>query len=63
MSYFHTGTRTIIGAKSFHCPVRDGKEWYQLAMVIRQNFCALLTTTVKKTNSQSSNEIGFSALF
>ena len=35
MSYFHTGTRTIIGAKSFHCPVRDGKEWYQLAMVIR----------------------------
>ena len=37
MSYFHTGTRTIIGAKSFHCPVRDGKEWYQLAMVIRHN--------------------------
>ena len=39
MTYFHTGTRTIIGAKSFHCPVRDGKEWCQLAMVIRQNFC------------------------
>ena len=38
MTYFHTGTRTIIGAKSFHCPVRDGKEWYQLAMVIRHNF-------------------------
>ena len=37
MTYFHTGTRTIIGAKSFHCPVRDGKEWYQLAMVIRHN--------------------------
>ena len=36
MTYFHTGTRTIIGAKSFHCPVRDGKEWSQLAMVIRQ---------------------------
>ena len=35
MTYFHTGTRTIIGAKSFHCPVRDGKEWSQLAMVIR----------------------------
>ena len=35
MTYFHTGTRTIIGAKSFHGPVRDGKEWYQLAMVIR----------------------------
>ena len=38
MTYFHTGIRTIIGAKSFHCPVRDGKEWFQLAMVIRQNF-------------------------
>ena len=38
MSYFHTGTRTIIGAESFHCPVRDGKEWDQLAMVIRLNW-------------------------
>ena len=37
MTYFHTGIRTIIGAESFHCPVRDGKEWYQLAMVIRHN--------------------------
>ena len=35
MSYFHTGIRTIIGAKAFHCPVRDGKEWYHFAMVIR----------------------------
>ena len=35
MTYFHTGIRTIIGAESFHCPVRDGKEWDQLAMVIR----------------------------
>lgn len=24
---------TIIGAKAFHCPVRNGKEWYHLAMV------------------------------
>ena len=37
MSYFHTGTRTIIGAESFHFPVRDGKEWDHLAMVIRLN--------------------------
>ena len=37
MTYFHTGDRTIIGAKSFHCPVRDGKEWDQLAMVVRHN--------------------------
>ena len=33
MSYFHTGTRNIIGAEAFHCPVRDGKEWDHLAMV------------------------------
>ena len=38
MSYFHTGIRTIIGAEAFHCPVRDGKEWYHFAMVIRHNF-------------------------
>lgn len=37
MSYFHTGIRTIIGAEAFHGPVRDGKEWYHLAMVIRHN--------------------------
>ncbi len=35
MSYFHTGTRTIIGAEAFHGPVRDGKGWDHLAMVIR----------------------------
>ena len=35
ITYFHTGTRTIIGVESFHGPVRDGKGWYQLAMVIR----------------------------
>ena len=29
---------TIIDAKAFHCPVRNGKEWYHLAMVARQNF-------------------------
>ena len=37
MTYFHMGIHTIIGAKSFHCPVRDGKEWGQLAMVVRHN--------------------------
>lgn len=47
MTYFHTGTRTIIGAKSFHCPVRDGKEWDQLAMVIRHK--GLLSWFVVRT--------------
>ena len=36
MTYFHMRTHTIIGAKLFHCPVRDGKEWGRLAMVVRQ---------------------------
>ena len=27
---------TIIGAEVFHCPVRNGKEWYHHAMVTRQ---------------------------
>ena len=37
ITYFHTGCSTIIGAKLFHGPVRDGKGWDQLAMVIRHN--------------------------
>ena len=40
MTYFHTGIRTIIGAGSFHCPVRDGKEWDQVAMVVRLDWLA-----------------------
>ena len=52
MTYFHTGIRTIIGAKAFHCPVRDGKEWYHLAMVVRHN--GLLAWFVARpANSQS----------
>lgn len=37
MTYFHTGCSTIIGAKSFHGPVRDGKGWDHLAMVVKRN--------------------------
>ena len=37
MTYFHRRTSTIIGAKAFHCPVRDGKEWDHLAMVVRRS--------------------------
>ena len=49
MTYFHTGTRTIIGAEAFHCAVRDGKEWYHFAMVVRHNFFVWLTE-VNRTN-------------
>ena len=54
MTYFHTGTRTIIGAKAFHCPVRDGKEWYHLAMVIRLNWLAGCYTAKRVFNRTSS---------
>ena len=55
MSYFHTGIRTIIGAEAFHCPVRDGKEWDHLAMVIRHNWLLLtgLHPQPRAVNSES----------
>ena len=28
---------TIIGAEAFHGPVRDGKEWFHFAMVVRHD--------------------------
>ncbi len=36
MTYFHGCPSTIIGAKAFHCPVREGKEWVHLAMVVKR---------------------------
>ena len=55
MSYFHTGIRTIIGAEAFHGPVRDGKEWYHLAMVIRHN----LSTFRQRLNIQFIEQISY----
>src|SRR5690606_41422495 len=37
MTYFHRRMPTIIGAKAFHGPVRDGKAWDHLAMVVKRN--------------------------
>ncbi len=59
MSYFHTGIRTIIGAESFHGPVRDGKEWYQLAMVLRHNFLSSCITFRQIQNNQFIELISF----
>src|SRR5690606_35645949 len=36
MTYFHRRMPTIIGAKAFHVPVRDGKAWDHLAMVVKR---------------------------
>ena len=33
----HGYDRTIIGATSFHGPVRDGKGWFQRAMVAKNS--------------------------
>ena len=38
MTYFHRRPSTIIGAKAFHSPVRDGKAWDHLAMVVKRNW-------------------------
>ena len=54
MSYFHTGTRTIIGAEAFHGPVRDGKEWDHLAMVIRLNWSPGRHMTAKPIHENSN---------
>ena len=35
---------TIIGAKAFHCPVRNGKEWDHPAMVARLSLLSDLFT-------------------
>ena len=37
MSYFHMRMHTIIGAKAFHGPVRDGKGWVQSAIAAKRN--------------------------
>ena len=47
MSYFHRRTSTIIGAKVFHGPVRDGKVWDHLAMVVKRNWlnCSVMDSS------------------
>ncbi len=62
MTYFHTGIRTIIGAESFHCPVRDGKEWDQLAMVIRLKRFLTWCALGGNQTSQFAESITLSAL-
>ena len=42
--------RTIIGVESFHGPVRDGKGWFQLAMVTRHERCVALGLLANATN-------------
>ena len=59
MTYFHTGIRTIIGAEAFHCPVRDGKEWGHLAMVVRHNW---LPGWIEASQANSQSRIYFKSM-
>ena len=56
MTYFHIRMYTIIGAKSFHCPVRDGKEWGQIAMVVRHN-CRLIGYGLRYSTCHKLEEV------
>ena len=56
MTYFHTGCSTIIGAKSFHGPVRDGKGWDRLAIVIRHDLLTACSDVDAVEGKQSNLE-------
>ena len=54
---------TIIGAEAFHGPVRDGKEWFHLAMVVRQRrTTGLLRSLRTPTRRSNSEEASFTRL-
>ena len=56
ITYFHTGIRTIIGVESFHGPVRDGKGWDRLAMVIRHDLLSRGLSRGRTTNREEVAE-------
>ena len=60
MTYFRTGCRTIIGAVSFHAPVRDGKGWFQDAMAARQSGFA--TSQTKLGAQCGKKRLGFDCI-
>src|SRR5690606_27763474 len=47
MTYFHGCTSTIIGAKAFHGPVREGKAWGHLAMVVKHKGLPAVRTHIE----------------
>lgn len=66
MTYFHRRSSTIIGAKAFHCPVRDGKEWDHLAMVVKRNWlhearCLLRRRTWCQSGKKRNATLGLGA--
>ena len=70
VTYFHMGIHTIIGAESFHGPVRDGKAWDQLAMAARlklykfeSRYEALLCFTYLFVNQLLGDDVSSSVSF
>jgi hypothetical protein len=57
ITYFHTGIRTIIGVESFHGPVRDGKGWDRLAMVIRHDLLSCWLGFKPRANTTNLEEV------
>src|SRR5690606_16816376 len=51
MTYFHGRPSTIIGAKAFHGPVRDGKAWVHFAMVVKRNWLRRSRQTPSRSRS------------
>ena len=56
MTYFHRCPSTIIGAEVFHGPVRDGKAWDHLAMVVKRNLLPGLGGTALASLGQSGKK-------
>ena len=48
---------TIIGARAFHRPVRNGKGWDHSAMAVRQRLCFQSFLRASQANSLGRNEI------
>ena len=59
ITYFHTGFSTIIGEKSFHGPVRDGKGWYQDAMDTRLKLACYGCGKLPWAGAHDSKEVSF----
>ena len=56
VTYFRMGIHTIIGAEAFHCPVRDGKEWYHLAMAAKLDWLRCLRPSVRRVRKHRELE-------
>ena len=55
--------RTIIGAEAFHGPVRNGKEWDHLAMVVRRSLLsAAIGPAAFRRRSQSEEVKAFDCI-